>query len=39
MDHSLPIVVFNLKKAGNIEKAVAGKKIGTYIGAEKDARR
>ena len=39
MDNSLPIVVFNLKKPGNIEKAVAGEKIGTYIGVHKDARR
>jgi len=39
MDNSLPIVVFNLKKPGNIEKAVSGKKIGTYIGVKKDARR
>jgi len=38
MDNSLPIVVFNLKKPGNIEKAVAGKKIGTYIGTDADAR-
>ncbi|MBI4823938.1 MAG: UMP kinase [Nitrospirae bacterium] len=32
MDNSLPIVVFNLGKSGNIRKAVAGKKVGTFIG-------
>ncbi len=31
MDHNLPIVVFNIKKPGNIQKAVSGKKIGTVI--------
>ena len=32
MDNELPVVVFNIKKKGNIEKAIAGKKIGTIIG-------
>jgi len=31
MDNNLPIVVFNMKKTGNIKKAVEGKKIGTII--------
>jgi uridylate kinase len=31
MDNDLPIVVFNMKKTGNIQKAVEGKKIGTII--------
>ena len=31
MDHKIPILVFNLNKEGNIEKAVAGEKIGTII--------
>lgn len=31
MDNNLPIVVFNIKKAGNIKKAVDGKNIGTII--------
>jgi len=31
MDNDLPIVVFNMKKKGNIKKAVDGKKIGTVI--------
>jgi uridylate kinase len=30
-EHNLPIVVFNLKKKGNIKKAVLGKKVGTII--------
>ena len=32
MENNLPIIVFNLRKANNIEKAVLGNKIGTYIG-------
>ena len=31
-DNSLPIVVFNLQKKGNIRKVICGKKIGTYVG-------
>jgi uridylate kinase len=31
-DNSLPIVVFNLQKKGNIRSVVCGKKIGTYVG-------
>ena len=31
-ENNLPIIVFNLKKARNIEKAIIGNKIGTYIG-------
>ncbi|MEE9911122.1 MAG: UMP kinase [Deltaproteobacteria bacterium] len=31
-DNSLPIIVFNLQKKGNIRNAVCGKKIGTYVG-------
>lgn len=31
MDHKIPILVFNLNKEGNIQKAVAGEKIGTFI--------
>ncbi len=30
-DHELPIVVFNLKIAGNIAKAVRGERIGTLV--------
>ena len=32
MDNNLPIVVFNLKKEGNIKKIVQGKKIGSVVG-------
>ncbi|MGB2601352.1 MAG: UMP kinase [Candidatus Omnitrophota bacterium] len=31
MDNDMPIVVFNIKKKGNIKKAIDGKKIGTII--------
>jgi len=30
-DNNLPIVVFNLKKKGNIKKAVLGQKVGTRV--------
>lgn len=31
MDHGLPIVVFNLRKAGNIKRAVMGEPVGTRV--------
>jgi len=31
MDNNLPIVVFNMKKKGNIKRAILGEKIGTTI--------
>jgi uridylate kinase len=31
MEHAMPIVVFNYRKDGNIERAVAGERIGTLI--------
>ncbi len=31
MDNELPVVVFNIKKQGNIERAIKGQKIGTTI--------
>lgn len=31
MDNNLPIIVFNLKKAGNIGKVLNGKKVGTLV--------
>jgi uridylate kinase len=34
MEHDMPILVFNFKKDGNIEKAVAGEKVGTWIGGQ-----
>lgn len=30
-EHNLPIVVFNFKRTGNIERAIAGEKIGTRV--------
>jgi uridylate kinase len=32
MDNKVPILVFNYLKDGNIERAVAGEKVGTYVG-------
>jgi uridylate kinase len=34
MEHHLPILVFDMKKSGNIERAVQGQDIGTLIAAE-----
>ncbi len=31
MEHKLPIIVFNFKREGNIERAVAGEPVGTII--------
>ena len=31
MDNSLPIIVFNLKKEGNIKRVILGEKIGTTV--------
>ena len=31
MDHDLPIIVFNLRKPGNIKRAVMGEAIGTRV--------
>jgi uridylate kinase len=31
LDNALPILVFNFKKEGNIERAIAGEPIGTWI--------
>ncbi len=35
MTHALPIVVFNLRTPGNIQRVVSGERIGTLIGGEK----
>lgn len=32
MDHHIPIIVFNLKKKGNIKRAILGEKVGTKVG-------
>ncbi len=34
MDNNIPIVVFNLTKAGNMEKVVLGKPVGTTVSKE-----
>jgi uridylate kinase len=31
MDNDLPIVVFNMRKAGNIKRVVAGEEVGTKV--------
>ena len=31
-EHDMPILVFNYKKEGNIEKAINGETVGTYVG-------
>jgi uridylate kinase len=31
MDHQIPIIVFNLKKKGNIKQVVLGEKVGTKV--------
>ena len=31
MENDLPILVFNFKKEGNIERAIAGEPIGTWV--------
>jgi uridylate kinase len=32
MEHKMPILVFNYKREGNIQRAVHGERIGTLIG-------
>jgi len=39
MDNKMPIIVFNLKKKGNVARVVLGEKIGTLVGEPKDAGR
>jgi len=34
MENQLPIIVFNLRKPGNIRRAVTGETIGTWVGNE-----
>jgi uridylate kinase len=31
MEHNIPIVVFNYQKPGNIERVIAGEKVGTRV--------
>jgi len=34
MDNRIPLIVFDLDVYGNIEKAVCGEKVGTFVGRE-----
>ena len=36
MEHNKPVMVFNYLKEGNIQRAIAGEKIGTLIDSESD---
>ena len=38
MEHDMPIIVFNFKKEGNIQRAVAGEKVGTLICSNENLR-
>jgi uridylate kinase len=31
MDHQIPIIVFNLKRKGNIKRVILGEKVGTKV--------
>ena len=33
-EHNMPILVFNFRKDGNIQRAVRGEKVGTRIGSK-----
>jgi uridylate kinase len=35
MEHKMPILVFNFQKEGNIQRAVAGEKVGTLISSDR----
>lgn len=37
MEHEMPIIVFNYKREGNIQRAVRGERIGTRIGSHAGA--
>ena len=37
MEHRLPIIVFDMKKDQNIERAIRGESVGTYVGETIDA--
>jgi uridylate kinase len=38
MDHDLPIIVFNLRKPGNIRRAVMGESIGTWVESGRESK-
>jgi len=35
-EHDMPILVFNYKKEGNIEKAIRGESVGTFVSSESE---
>ncbi len=35
MEHGMPLLVFNYKKNGNIQRAIMGEAVGTYISSER----
>jgi uridylate kinase len=37
MEHDMPILVFNYRKEGNIERAVFGDQVGTLITSQAEA--
>jgi uridylate kinase len=37
MEHAMPILVFNYQKDGNIQRVIAGDKVGTLIGSKRPA--
>ena len=39
MEHDLPILVFNYRQDGNIERAVRGEEIGTLVSSQAAAKR
>ncbi len=38
MEHDLPILVFNYRNDGNIERAVRGERIGTFVSSQQPAK-
>ncbi|GBE00323.1 uridylate kinase [bacterium BMS3Abin07] len=34
MDNNLPIIIYNMKKKGNLKKIIDGKKVGTIVGGQ-----
>lgn len=36
-EHNIPIIVFDMHKAGNIRKVIQGENIGTFVGEDTDA--
>jgi len=36
MEHGMPILVFNYRREGNIERAVSGERVGTLVGTRRE---